>query len=232
MRNSAAGDLRDFGSQARRQPIIQFGATLEGGSVVPGLAERFRDRSVHPVVAAGSRRSSCVSATPLTNSALGAWYDLETQFNSICIGLIVEPGSATAAVARILIQGCYGGALPGAIALVGYDADLLATCLKLAIQSGLQVGSSADENVHRIAPALSIEWPPMVIFLPSDDPALAECARACRRMRAAGFATSLDVIGAVQKKPPSDVEAVTCELAEELENFFDSKLAAPFPKLF
>jgi hypothetical protein len=231
MRHSAAGDFQECGSRARRQPILHFGAALEGGSAVTGLADRIRERSAHPVIAADSGRSSRVSSTRLIDAALGAWCDLETQFNSVCIGLIVERGPAIAAVARMLIQGCYGGPLPGAIALVGYDAELLATCLKLAVQSGPKVGSSAEGNVRRIAPALAIEWPPMVIFCPSDDPALAECARACRRMRAAGIAMSLDVIGAVQNRPPSDVEAVTCELAEELESFFDTSLTPYFPKL-
>ena len=231
MRHSAAGDFQDFGSRARRQPILHFGATLEGGSAVPGLAERIRDRSAHPVIAADSGRSSRVSSTRLIDAALGAWYDLETQFNSVCIGLIVEPGPAIAAVARMLIQGCYGGPLPGAIALVGYDAELLATCLELAVQSGRQVGNSADGTVCRITPAVSIEWPPMMIFLPSDDPALADCARTCRKMRAAGIAMSLDVVGAVRNRPQSDVEAVTFELAEELENFFDTYLTPYFPKL-
>ena len=83
----------------------------------------------------------------------------------------------------------------------------------------------------RITPALSIEWPAMMIFLPSDDPALAECARTCRKMRAAGIAMSLDVVGAVRNRPRSDVEAVGSELAEELENFFDTYLTPYFPKL-
>jgi len=231
MRHSAAGDFQDFGLRARRQPILHFGAALEGSSAVPGLAERIRDRSGHPVIDAASRRSSRISNAKDIDAALSAWDALETQFNSVCIGLIVEPGPAIAAVARILIQGCYGGPLPGAIALVGYDAELLATCLELAVQSGRQVGNSADGTVCRIAPVLSIEWPPMMIFLPSDDPALAECARTCRRMRTAGIAMSLDVIGAVQNRPRSDIEAVGSEIAEELENFFDTYLIPYFPKL-
>lgn len=231
MRHSAAGHVQDFSSRARRQPILHFGATLEGGSAIPGLAERIRDRSVHPVIAVNSRRSSRVSGTRLIDAALCAWSDLETQFNSVCIGLIVEPGPAIAAVARMLIQGSYGGPLPGAIALVGYDAELLATCLELAVQSGRQVGHGADGTVCRITPALPIEWPTMMIFLPSDDPTLAECARTCRKMRAAGIAMSLDVVGAVRNRPCSDVEAVGSELAEKLENFFDTCLTPYFPKL-
>lgn len=194
---SAAGNLKAFGSPARRQPILHLGATPEGG-----LGERIGDGTAH----------SDVSAAQSAEAALNAWYDLETQFNSVCIGLIVEPGPAIAAVARILIQGCSGEPLPGAIALVGYDAELAATCL-------------------RIAPAVSIEWPPMMIFLPSDDPALADCARMCRRMRAAGIAISLDVMGALQSRPDGDVEAVTPELARELESFFDTNLTPYFPKL-
>ena len=231
MRHSAAGDFQDFSSRARRQPILHFDAALEGGSAVTGLAERIRERSAHPVIVADSGRSSRVSSTRHIDAALRAWCDLETQFNSVCIGLFVERGPAIAAVARMLIQGCYGGPLPGAIALVGYDAELLATCLQLAVQSGRQAGNSADGTVCRIAPALSVEWPPMVIFLPSDDPALAECARTCRRMRTAGIAINLDVIGAVQNRPPIDVEAVGSELADELENFFDTYLTPYFPKL-
>jgi hypothetical protein len=231
MRHSAAGDFQDFSSRARRQPILHFGAALEGGSAVTGLAERIRERSAHPVIAADSGRSSRVSGTRLIAAAVGAWCDLETQFNSVCIGLIIERGPAIAAVARMLIQGCYGGPLPGAIALVGYDAELLATCLQLAVQSGRQAGNSADGTACRIASALSIEWPPMMIFLPSDDPALADCARTCRKMRAAGIAMSLDVMGAVQNRPHSDVEAVTCELADEIETFFDTYLTPYFPKL-
>jgi hypothetical protein len=231
MRHSAAGDFQDFGSRARRQPIVHLGANRGGCSTVPGLAERIRDRSVHPVIATVSRRTSSVSVTRGIDAALGAWYDVEAQFNSVCIGLIVEPGPAIAAVARILIQGCYGGPLPGAIALVGYDAELLATCLGLAVQSGRQVGNGANETVCRITPAQLIEWPPMMIFLPSDDPALADCARTCRKMRAAGIAIRLDVVGAVRNRPRSDVEAVTFELAEELENFFDTYLTPHFPKL-
>ena len=231
MRHSAAGDVQNLGSRARRQPIFHLGANLEGRSAVPGLAERIMDRSMHPVIAADSRRSTRVSGARDITAALSAWYDLETQFDSGCIGLVVEPGPATAAVARILIQGSYGGPLPGAIALVGFDVELLATCLELAVQSGRQVGNSADGTVSRIAPALSIEWSPMMIFLPSDDPALAECARTCRRMRAAGIAMNLDVIGAVQNRTRGVVEAVGCELAEELENFFDAYLTPYFPKL-
>jgi hypothetical protein len=225
MRHSAAGDLQDFGSRALRQPILHFGATL------PGLAERIRDRSAHPVIAADSGRFSRVSNTRLIDAMLGAWSDLETQFNSACIGLIVEPGPAIAAVARMLIQGCYGEPLPGAIAFVGHDADLLATCLELAVQSGRQVGNRADGTVCCITPALPIEWPPMMIFLPSDDPALADCARTCRKLRAAGIAMSLDIVGDVRNRPCSDVETVGLELAEELENFFDTYLTPYFPKL-
>jgi hypothetical protein len=50
-------------------------------------------------------------------------------------------------------------------------------------------------------------------------------------MRTAGIAINLDVIGAVQNRPPIDVEAVGSELAEELENFFDTYLTPYFPKL-
>jgi hypothetical protein len=200
-------------------------------SAVPGLAERIRDRRGHPVIDLALSQSFCKSKISLIDAALGAWYDLETQYNSVCIGLIVESGPAIAAVARILIQGGYGGPLPGAIALVGYDAELLATCLELAAQSGREVGNSANETLCRITPAVLVEWPPMMIFLPSDDPALAECARTCRRMRTAGIAINLDVIGAVQNRPPIDVEAVGSELAEELENFFDTYLTPYFPKL-
>lgn len=52
MRHSAAGDFQDFSPRARRQPILHFGAPLEGGSAVRGLAERIGERSTHRVIAA------------------------------------------------------------------------------------------------------------------------------------------------------------------------------------
>ena len=231
MRHSAASNFQDLRSRARRQPILHLGAILEGGSAVPGLADRIRDRRWHPVIDLALGQSSCKSDTCVIDAALGAWYDLETQYNSVCIGLIVESGPAIAAVARILIQGGYGGPLPGAIALVGYDAEVLATCLQLTGQPGRQVSNSSQGAGCHITPEVSIEWPPMMIFLPSDDPALVECARTCRRIRSAGIAMSLEVMGAVQNSPHREVEAVTCELAGELGNFFDANLTPYFPKL-
>lgn len=174
------------------------------------------------------------SAGPIVEKALGAWHDIEKQFDSLCIGLIAEPGPAIEAVSRILAHGRYGGPLPGAIALACHDAAFVATCLDLAGNPAWQgnVGNRAGGAGYPMAPTLPFDWPPMMIFLPADDPAIAECAHACRRMRAAGVPIRLEIMAAFHGlRTPRDVEAMATELVDELNTFFDDHLVPYFPKL-
>ncbi|MFO1144303.1 MAG: hypothetical protein U1E59_18400 [Amaricoccus sp.] len=192
--------------------------------MVRGLAGQLRRRSSHPVVAAEPNAAAAAAQTP---AAIAAWKDLEARFDPGCIGIIVEPGPAATVAAAILVEGCRGGPMPGAIALVGYAAEFLATCLQLApaCERGLDPGGDAQ----RRRPASTIELPPMMIFMPSDDPAIAACAHACRRLRAAGIATGLEIVGAVRERP-SDIAAVATELAGEIEAFFDANLIHYLPR--
>lgn len=135
-----------------------------------------------------------------------------------------------------MIEGWKGGPVPGAIALLGGDSQLAASFLAMEAQSRhLHGGTLRDDekNLPHLAPPVPLEWPPLVLFLASDDPQRGECAQACRRMRALGIPARLEVIETLSNTETSELgETGLVVLAAELHGFFASHLVADFPRVF
>ena len=118
----------------------------------------------------------------------------------------------------------WDGNQPGAVAFLGYTATIQETVIELARKSA----SGAPVSSARAA---EVVWPPTMILLPGDDPTLAECASACRRVRSLGVPIHLEIFGASRAAASGAAwEAPVAELVGELDAFFDSNLAQYFPK--
>lgn len=217
-----------------RQPILFLGSDA-GNFAFAEIAKRITQERGHAVTTDVATYGLGTDTLSSQNSeqALRQWRAMASEFHSACLGLIAAPGPSVVAAAQILKQSWAAGVLPGAIALLGFNTEFAATCLKLAGRSltARQSGKKAG-NVHRLLPELPVEWPPIMIFLPADDPSLAECASACRQMRAAGIPVDLEVMGSLQQgRDSASLEMTISELADELHCFFTEHLAPYFPKL-
>ena len=221
------------GRAAERKPILFLRTECDGNSAFPDFAERFKELSAHEVVTADDVRFPNGAPKKKHEEALENWHFIESEFHEVCLGLIAEPGSAMVSASLILRTGWTGGVLPGAIALVGYDAQFVTTCLELAgrfERSNTPCEGEAGAACMLRSQAL-FEWPPIMIFLPADDPALGECAHACRRMRSAGISVSLEIMRSIRNITGNiTVETTIAELIDELDNFFDAHLPPYFPK--
>ncbi|RFB78154.1 hypothetical protein DYH55_17385 [Methylovirgula sp. 4M-Z18] len=141
---------------------------------------------------------------------------------------------AAAAVSCILADGWKGGALPGAIALIGYDQQIVSTCLTICTWSQSQGQSQNHTRMTKVGltDPVAFEWPPLAIFIEADDPSIAECARACRKLRAANVPIRLEIVDPFSNSPAEDLtDATISEFVSEVDAFFDAHLAADFPKM-
>jgi hypothetical protein len=155
---------------------------------------------------------------------LQCWIDLANQINSICLGLVYEAGSDSNSIGEIIAEGLVDGALPGAIAVMGYDPSLLIMLEQLVVRSH----QPANRSVSSTAPnCIPFEWPAIAFFLVPDDPHLLDCARACRSLEAAGVPAQLEIIS-----PGEDAEGRSTRLSDERDRFFHKHLATYFPKMF
>lgn len=139
---------------------------------------------------------------------LTAWKELETQYNSSCIGLIA---TGAGAAFQILSQGIAGAPLPGAMALLGWSAG------DLAALPGGTAPLSASAPRKAIPPLF--EWPELRVILRCESPDLGPSARVVRSLRARNIPIALEVV--------SDLR----EIVEELDRFFATHLTPLFPKM-
>jgi hypothetical protein len=167
-------------------------------------------------------------------AALRSWRRIGSEFCSACLGIVAEAGAATAAVGEILRRGLDDGTLPGAVALLGYQAEFVETCMLISRGgASVRLGVGGVGTPWRSSRRPASEYPPMVMFLPADDPSLAECAAACRRLRSEGFDVRLEVVdGTPAAMGALGADVLDVETLDELDVFFDHHLEPCFPNLF
>jgi len=208
----------------KRPPILVLGDAMDGDSFFPAFLRRFKQVSAHAVVTATSLRLVDNMRRPRQEAAVRAWSRMEMEYNTVCLGMVAATRSMIAPACRIMAEGWEDGNLPGAVAFLGYAATISETLLEVSRNSasGTAVpGGRAPEAV----------WPPTMILLPADDPTLAECASACRKVRSLGVPIQLEIVGASRTAASGGAQdAPVAELVGELDAFFDSNLAQYFPK--
>ena len=231
MRQSAAGDIRDCGSRARRQPILHLGANREGCSSGPGSnradqGSKCASRNCHGFAPnfqglrySGHRCSVGRLVRRRSPVQLGLYRSDRRAWTGDCRGRPdSDPGllrGATPRCDRLRRLRCrVAGDLPGAGSSIWPSGRQHRRRNPVSHRTRVVDRVATDDDI------LAFGQPGprrMCTHLP-------ENAR-CRNRH------GLDVMGAVQNRPHCDVQAVACELAEELENFFDTYLTPYFPKL-
>ena len=219
-RNCAVGQVVE-----QRPPVLLF-TGRSGRGEASASAEHIWSE-VCDLVLSGC--SPCATSSAMDDACTAfyrAWRDLECEYNSCSIGVIAVTAPETDAVARIISEGIAGGPLPGAIALARFDGTFFDLCRQLS--AGVREATGAAGKPSRtFASATPFEWPPMVVFLPTNNSDVLACAKACRTLRAGHVPINLEMVPSGQ-----DVdEASRQELRDELENFFAANLMPVFPTL-
>ena len=223
--HSAFAGATPVGFGTRRRRILLFGDLESDSSMSQALAHAF-GRFAKIADVAGRD-----DATPASvESLLDLWQRAEAETHSVSLGLVVGKGLGSAAFAQIMITAASTNPVPGAVALIGFDRDVVKTLLTLAERSCIRQNDmasfgSADGGIARLPLA---EWPPIAIILGRNDPARRDCADACRRMNAAGIATNMMLFDVAGAEPV----AGAVRLAEAIDRFFADHLVADFPKMF
>lgn len=209
----------------QRPPVLQ--SKDKSGRGEPGDPAGNTLSDVCDLVLAGGGKSEM---NPVADDACTAfysdWRDLEREYNSCSIGVIAATAPETKAVARMISEGFAGGPLPGAIALIGFDAALADLCRRLSERVQAPTSTAGSPTWPSVS-AMPFEWPPMIVFLPIGDPDVLACAKACRTLRAGNVPITLEIV------PParSADDASRGELRRELERFFATHLMPVFPKV-
>ena len=209
----------------QRPPILVLGDHVRD-ALLPEFAKQFREKSDHSIVTATSMCVADGGTEPKYGGATRAWARMESEYSAVCLGLIATTRSSIAAACHIIMQGWADGNLPGAVGFLGYSAEFQDTCLRLSHNSRLH-GAFTKPSAE-CAPSV---WPPTMILLPADDPALADCASGCRGLRSAGIPVQLEIVGSMgDLLSPALRNARISEIVGELGGFFDLNLAPYFPK--
>ncbi|KJF71716.1 MULTISPECIES: hypothetical protein [Agrobacterium] len=151
------------------------------------------------------------------------WRELAEQFNSICLGLILEADAGSDAAAGIMADGITGGALPAAIAVMGYDPSF-AIMFECAAR---RIGDPANRAVTSLAYGIPFEWPVVAFFLMPDDPQLLDCVKACRSLENIGVPAQMQIVAAGSVAGGRNIV-----FAGERDCFFREHLVSHFPKMF
>ncbi|MGV2052441.1 hypothetical protein ACQZ48_20355 [Agrobacterium sp. 22-209-1] len=151
------------------------------------------------------------------------WTELAEQFNSISLGLIFEADTGGDAAAGIMADGIAGGALPAAIAVMGYDPSF-AIMFECAAR---RIGDPANWAVTSLAYGIPFEWPVIAFFLMPDDPQLLDCVKACRSLENIGVPVQMQIVAA-----GSEAGGRSIVFAGERDRFFREHLVSHFPKMF
>jgi len=198
------------------------------------FAEQMVRCSVHRIVERAAPKHINVLRAGASEDFLSAWREIESQFTSSSLGVIAEAGDGMDAISQLLLDGEAGGEVPGAIVLIGFDSRLPKICLRLVNKLGCSPQGLQSRNglARRAIRPIPFDWPPLVIFLPANDPDLAACGRACREMRAAGMSIRLEVMDASLGLGSANASLpAVAELVREIDDHFSTHLAPVFPKL-
>ena len=223
--HSALAGAAPVGFGARSRRILLFCDLENDSSASQAWAHAF-GRLANVAVDAGRYDGQPVSVASL----LGLWQRAEAEAHSVSLGLVASKGLGSAAFAQIMIAAASANPVPGAVALIGFDRDLVETLLTLAEGSCLHQSDMASFGTAAggIARPPLPEWPPIAIILGRNDPARAECADACRRMNAAGIEIDMMLLEGTGAEP----FAGSVRLAEAIDRLFADHLVADFPRMF
>lgn len=161
-----------------------------------------------------------VASVGINQSASKFWAEVELQYNSACVGMICWPGSGTTAIARIVESGLSGAAMPGAIAVLGYDPNVVNVLARAICRDGW-----ASKHLNQIGSNAELELPSIAFRLQVNDPVLLEAMQKCRTLREFGIPITVDLIEPAVL-PGDD------PLTEELQEFFKRHLVEYFPRMF
>jgi len=204
-----------FEPVGKRQPILVLGDVV-GSAFSSEFTQRFKRVSAHSVIAATSMH---ILNDPTHSSYMGArraWFRLEAEYSSVCLGLIATTESTVSAACQAVRQGWTDGNMPGALVFLTYNVEILEAWLELSRNRGLDRRAGKRSELP-----LGSTWPTTMILLPANDPALAACASAIREIRAAGGLVRLEVFGASRDQKASAVrDALIAEMIDEIDAFF------------
>ncbi|OBZ97569.1 hypothetical protein ADU59_00730 (plasmid) [Pararhizobium polonicum] len=148
------------------------------------------------------------------------WLELETQFNSTCVGLVCQADSDAGELADIIARGFDGAAVPGAIVIIGCDLVLLEQILQLARQHRVPYTMRTQSGI-----SIPFEWPPILFIADITDPALVESLSIRRELSDLGVPVETTVAPDIRK-----IEQKFYSV--EVRAFFQRHLVVNFPKMF
>ncbi|NTI78550.1 hypothetical protein [Rhizobium rhizogenes] len=212
-----------------QRPLVRdAGAHYQGATIAQSDISWSRSSPEFTVVL---RRQDQLVATDLqpepSGSSLQRWMDLANQTNSVCLGLVCQADAGSSAVSGILADGLAGGAVPGAIAVMGYASSYQEMLERLVDRLRKSTTWTSTSTLPRPdVLAIPFEWPPIGFFVSPQNPLLLECARACHALADSGVPVQLEIIAS-----NGDEEATTPGSGQR-DRFFREHLVNYFPKMF
>lgn len=208
-----------------KQPPVLVLGDAAGDAFFASFVKSFRQASAHSVVTATSMRIEESLKSAKYQAAARAWSRMETEYATACLGMIASTKSTISAACQIIKGGWQDGNLPGAVAFLDYSTFVQDTVLDL-----LGDRTYGAKHVCKSSHFPNSSWPSTMILLPADNPALAECATACRSLRSLGVSIGLEIVGVSRASSLMKSGDGIVELVDELEAFFSSSLVPYFPK--
>lgn len=149
-----------------------------------------------------------------------SWIKLESQSNSCSLGMVCCAGPRSGDLSRLLRDGFIGMSLPGAIAIIGCDLNLLDNVRELC---------RAQTRPYRIKTAsqgfVTFELPPILMLVDAVDRSLFEAAEIAEELQL------LDVKIEIAIAPGSNSE-VPVFFNDRIRRFLETHLVRHFPRIF
>lgn len=149
-----------------------------------------------------------------------SWIKLESHSNSCSLGMVCRSGPRSEDLSELLRDGFVGMPLPGAIAVIGSDLDLLDNLARLC---------RAHTRPYRIKTAsqgwVLFELPPILMLVDASDRSLAHAMKTAEELQ------TLDVDIKIAIASGSD-GGPQVFLNERIRRFFGNHLVRHFPRIF
>lgn len=147
------------------------------------------------------------------------WVKLESHSNSCSLGMVCRSGPRRQDLSGLLHDGFSGMPLPGAIAIIGCDLDLLDNLTKLCRSQ------ARPYRIKTISRAwVPLELPPMLMLVDAGDRSIVQAMKTAEELQ------TLDLEIEIAISPDSDDEHRG--LNDRIRRFFETHLIRDFPRKF
>ena len=149
-----------------------------------------------------------------------SWNKIESRSNSCSLGMVCRSGPRSEDLSELLRDGFVGMPLPGAIAVIGCDLNLLENLTKLC---------QAQARPYRIKTAsqgwVPFELPPILMLVDASDRSLVEAIKTAEELQILDVDIEIAIASGSDGEPP-------VFLTERIRRFFETHLVRHFPRIF